>query len=124
MESEKRLKDLRDALWQAAIESTARPADETLDPYSKLPQEIAAELASSGLLRDAEARVVISFLDQYSPDDEENPIVETGDLPDDLDSQLTAIIAKLRSVRLAGDQDIGGLGPGGGESHVVEEREH
>ena len=119
MEPEKRLKDLRDALWQAAIESTAPPSGELIDPYSKHPEEIAAELASSGLLDDAEARVVISVLDQYSPD--ENP-TDAGELPDDLDSELTTIIAKLRSIRLAGDQDTGGLGPGGGESHAADPR--
>ena len=120
MESHKRLKDLRDALWQAAIESTAPSSEEPIDPYSKFPDEIAAELASAGFLSDAEARAIISFLDQYSPDDEENPIVQPAELPDDLDTHLTAIIAKLRSIRLAGDQDIGGLGPGGGEGHAVQ----
>ena len=122
MEPEKRLKDLRDALWQAAIESTAPASGDAIDPYSKLPGEIAAELASTGFLDDAEARLLIAFLDQYSPDDELPPINHSGELPDDLDSQLAAIIAKLRSIRLAGDQDTGGLGPGGGESHAADPR--
>jgi len=118
MEPGKRLKDIRDALWQAAIESRVPTAEAPIDPYSKNLDELAAGLARIGVISDSEAWVIISFLDRYSPDESR---VESEKLRDDVDSQLAAVVAKLRSVRLAGDRDIGGLGPGGGESNVMPE---
>lgn len=117
MQSDHRLKDLRDALWQAMIEMKPQGKELPADPYSQPLDEVAASLAEAGAIRTDDARLVTGFLDRYDPVEGDLP---PEDLPDDVDTGLCRIIAELRSLRGSGDRDIGGLGPGGGEDKVIE----
>jgi hypothetical protein len=122
MNSAKRLKDLRDALWQAAIE-LKRPAGEiTVDPYQQPLDELAEDLAAHQVLTDREAKIIIDFLNRFDPVEEVDEGTVSEEIPDDLDTELAAIAAELRSLRRTGDRDVGAWGPGGGEQNVVQEK--
>lgn len=91
------LKDLRDALWQAAIENEGVTThQETADPYSVPLDEITGTLATSGALSDADAKSIIALLDHFDPDDGYSVVDE---VPDSLANEAARIIAQLRSLR-------------------------
>jgi hypothetical protein len=97
MQSQEKLKDLRDALWQATIETKARFGETTGDPYSQPLDEVAAHLGATGAISDHDAGLIIAFLQKYDPGDQDLVSVE---IPDNVDTELSRIIAQLRSVRL------------------------
>jgi hypothetical protein len=108
MNSTKLLKDLRDALWHARMESRVNPTDDIQDAYTIPLDELTAQLSSAGLLSDTEARLVIGFLDEFDdPDEDPSP----REVPDDVATEISRITAELRSARLAGNRDVQGFGP-------------
>ena len=102
MQADKRLKDLRDALWQAMIE-VKRPADETVgDPYNLRPDVLAADLARHQVITGEDASRIGRFLEQYDPGEEGEP--HPAELPDEMDTGIARIVANLRSWRADGDR--------------------
>jgi hypothetical protein len=107
MDSPKLLKNLRDGLWQAAIE-LKRPSEECHNDSYEIPlDKIVADLAAHGVLVGNESTRVIEFLNRFAPVDADAP---SADVPDDLAGDIARITAELRSVREQSDRDLGGFG--------------
>ena len=108
MNSTKLLKDLRDALWHARMESRIDPTGGVQDAYTIPLDEVTAQLSTAGALSDTEARLIICFLDEFD-DADEDP--SPREVPDDVATEVSRITAELRSARMAGDRDVQGFGP-------------
>lgn len=96
MQSFQKLKDLRDALWQATIETKIRFGEESVDPYSRPLPDIVTRLEQRRILTTSDALLIAAFLRDYDLDD---PSQLHKAISDDTDTELSRIIALLRSVR-------------------------
>ena len=110
MDVAEKLKDLRDALWQASIETSSGTPEGSSDPYSQPLEQLVETLRKNGSISADDAAFVTSFLDRYEeiPAGRSDPSVE-----DASDTRLSGIIAALRSLRLTSVQDPEGRGKEG-----------